>query len=85
MNKTRRYGALSSSENPEVLAQKVKGAILLASSVIIFFASKVLGITLTAADITSLATQLGGVAGAIWMVHGVILNIVAVIAEKKSV
>lgn len=80
----KRYGALSSSQNPDEIANKVKGTILLASSVIIFFAAKFLGLNLTANDITDLATQLGGVAGAVWAIYGSILHLVALFAEKKQ-
>lgn len=80
----KKYGALSSSQNPDEIANKVKGAILLASSVVIFFASKAFGLTLTAGDVTQLATEVGGVAGAVWMIYGVVLHLVSLFAQKKQ-
>lgn len=79
----KRFGALSSSTDPDKLANTVRGVILMASSVIILLASKLFGITLTAEDITSLATVLGSLSGAIWVVYGLIQKVVVLIAEKK--
>lgn len=81
---TKRFGALTSSQDPNAIAQKVKGTILLASSLIIFFASRFLGITLTASDIVTLATELSGIAGAVWAVYGSVLHLVTLFAEVKE-
>lgn len=73
----RKYGALTSSQDPEQIANKVKGVILLFSSAIIFLASRLLGVTLTANDIVSLATEIGGISGAVWAIYGSILHLIA--------
>ena len=80
----KKYRALTSSQNPEQIANKVKGAILLASSVVIFLAAKLFGITLSANDVTALTTEVGAVAGAVWVIYGSILHLVAALAERKN-
>lgn len=81
--KPRLYGALQSSQDPTEVANKVKGAILMASSVIIFFAAHVFNITLTGNDVITLATDLSGVAGAVWMIYGCILHLVTFIGTVR--
>lgn len=81
----KKFGALSSTENPDQIANRVKGAILAASSVIIFLAGFFLHIQLNANDVIQIASELGAVAGAIWTVYGFILWVVASIAQKKPV
>lgn len=70
------YGAIQSSQDPTQVANKVKGAILFASSIIIFGTAHLFNITLTASDIVTLATELSTVAGAVWAIYGCILNLV---------
>lgn len=82
--KPRLYGALQSSQDPTEVANKVKGAILMASSVIIFFAGRYFGITLTDTDILQLATELSGVAGAVWTIYGFILHLVTWLGTVRS-
>lgn len=67
---------LQSSQDPTVVANKVKGIILAASSILIFLAAQVFHMTLTANDIIMLATELGTIAGAVWTIYGVILNLI---------
>ena len=67
---------LSSSQNPDEVANKIKGAILVASSLIIMSAAYFFHITLTASDIVTLATQIGAVAGSVWAIYGAILNLI---------
>lgn len=78
----RKYGAFTSSQNPTEIANRVKGATLALSSVIIFLASHFFGIVLTANDVVSLATQLSGVAGAVWVIYGFILSAIAYFTKK---
>lgn len=75
---------LQSSQDPTEVANKVKGAILLASSAIIFGAALFFHITLTANDILTLSTEVGGVAGGIWMIYGCVLNIVTWFGSVKT-
>lgn len=80
----KRFGALSSSTDSEKLANTVKGFILAASSIIILLATRLFGLELTADDISSLATTLGSLAGAVWMAYGLIQKIIVFFAEKKQ-
>lgn len=73
----KKYGALTSSQNPEEIANKVKGLVLVSSSVVIFLASKLFGIELTVNDMTDVATSLGATGGAMWAVYGGILHLIA--------
>lgn len=73
----RKYGALTSSQNSEEIANKVKGVILLLSSAVIFLASRFFGLTLTASDMVSLATEVGAVFGAVWAIYGSALHLIA--------
>lgn len=66
----RKYGALTSSQNPEEIATRVKGIVLALSSVIILLSARFFHITLTAGDVVALATQFGAVAGAITTIYG---------------
>lgn len=67
---------LQSSQDPTAVANKVKGAILVASSIIIFAAAHVFHVTLTASDVVTLATEVSGIAGAVWTIYGGILHLV---------
>jgi uncharacterized membrane protein YqgA involved in biofilm formation len=73
----RKFGALTSSTNPEELADRVKGIILASSSIIIFFAAQFFHIQLSANDIVSLSTEAGALIGAIWTIYGAIKAVVA--------
>jgi len=74
MNK--KFGSWTSSQNPEELANRVKGMIIASSGVIVFVFAKVFGIELTADDVISGASQVSIVAGAIWAIYGAILALV---------
>lgn len=73
---TKLKGFLQSSQDPTVVANKIKGLILAASSIIIFFAAQLFHITLNGNDVVTIATELSTIAGAIWAVYGCVLNIV---------
>src|ERR1035437_5175832 len=82
--KNQLQGWISSSQNADEVANKIKGAILVASSFIIMGAAYVFHITLTANDIVTLATEIGAVAGAIWAIYGAVLNIITWIGTVRS-
>lgn len=65
---------LQSSQDPEQVANKVKGVILGASAFIIAIAAAFFHITLSAQDVITLATDISMVAGAIWFIYGLILH-----------
>lgn len=74
----RKYGAFTSSEDYNKLADTVKGALIGASSIIIFVAS-LKGITVTEAGIMQFAQQagttigaFGTVVGGIWTLYGLL-------------
>lgn len=75
-------GILASSSNPEELSKKVEGAIIASSSIIIFFIGKFLHIQLGANDIVSLASEIGGVVGAITIIYGSIRHIINLYGTK---
>lgn len=75
---------LQSSQDPTEVANKVKGAIVVASSAIIYGAAHVFHITLTADDITTLATEISGVIGAVWFIYGIVLNLITFFAKKTA-
>lgn len=76
MSDRKLYGLLASSQDPSEIANKVKGVILAASSIIIFFAASLFHITLTATDVVGLSTEISGIAGAVWAIYGAILHLV---------
>lgn len=81
---SRKYGALTSSQNPEEIATKVKGVVLAISSIAIFIAAKFFQIEITVDDMTALASALGALSGLIWMVYGSILHLIAWFYEVKN-
>lgn len=81
---TKKFGALTSSQNPDEIANKVKGIVLGTSSILILLASLLFHIQLSANDVITLATELGGVAGAIWTIYGFGLHAIAKFYELKN-
>jgi len=79
----RKFGALTSSQNPEELANRVKGIILGLSGLIIFLGSQFFGIELKPEDVMELATQLSVIAGAVWAIYGAGLALVARFARQN--
>ncbi len=73
----KKFGALTSSQDPEQIATKVKGIILAASSIIIFLAAHFFGITLNANDIISLSTEISGIVGLTVAIYGSVLHVIA--------
>lgn len=61
-----------SSSSPDQIADTIKGAILSASALIIWAAHTFAHVELGSPDITGLAIQLGGGAGALWLIYGLI-------------
>ena len=67
---------LQSSQDPSEIANKVKGGILMVSSLIILTAAAAFHVTLQSSDVASLAAELGTMAGAIWTVYGCGLHLI---------
>lgn len=76
---------LQSSQDPTEVANKIKGCILAASSIIIFLAAQFFHITLSANDMITLATEIGTLAGAIWAIYGCFLHLVTWAGTVKKV
>ena len=79
----RKFGALTSSQNPEELANIVKGIILGLSGLVIFLGSQFFGIELKPEDVMELAGQLSVIAGAVWAIYGAGLALVAKFARQN--
>lgn len=75
---------LASSQDPTQVANKVRGVILAASSILIFLGAQFFHVTLTADDIVTLATEIGTIAGAVWAIYGCILNLVTWLGTIKK-
>lgn len=75
MNK--KFGVISSSQNPEQIASTVKGLVLSFSAIIILVAQQFFHINLTATDVASFATEASIAAGAIWTLYGLVLKVLA--------
>ena len=82
MYMNRKFGALSSSTNPDQLANTVRGFILTFSSVIVLVATNLLGFNLNAEDVSDLATAVGAMAGAVWVVYGLVQKLVVKFAGQ---
>lgn len=83
MHDNRKFGAITSSVDPEQISNRVKGITLALSSVIILVASQIFHIQLTANDVVSLATQLGAVTGAMWTIYGVGMAVWSYIFKQR--
>lgn len=65
---------LASSQNPTQISNTVRGAVLAASSIIVFFVAQFLHIQLSASDMVTIATELGGLAGCVWFFYGLLFK-----------
>lgn len=82
---TPKYGSITSSQNPEEIATRIKGIVLALSSVIILVAGQLFHMTLSANDVISLATELGAIAGAITTLYGAGMWVLAKVFKKTTV
>lgn len=77
----RKFGALSSSTDPEQLGNTVKGTILMFTGIILVVA-RYLNIPLTETEVVAAATQLGLMIGAVWMLYGLVMKAVVALQKK---
>lgn len=77
MNNTRKFGAITSSQDPEKIANTVKGLVLSFSSIIILIAQQFFHVTLSANDVASLSLEASAIVGAVWAIYGGVLKILA--------
>lgn len=75
---------LQSSQDPTTISNTVRGAVLAASGLIIFFASVAFHVTLTANDVVSLAAELGTLAGCLWTIYGIVMKGVMWLGTQKA-
>jgi hypothetical protein len=81
---TRKFGALSSSVNPEQLSTTVSGAILSVSALLIWGAN-LLDVPLTQNQIAAFATQAGLALGGLAFIYGVVRKLVVTVNAKYFV
>lgn len=70
----KKFGVLSSSTNPNSLADSVKGAIVLCSGLIIVL-GQYFGVPLTETTVMEVASQSGVAVGAIWAIYGLLKKV----------
>lgn len=75
---------LQSSQDPTQVSNTVKGVILSLSSIIVFVAAQVFHITLTADNILALATEVGSLAGILWMLYGLIMKVTVKVGSVQK-
>lgn len=75
---------LQSSQDPTQVANKVKGTILMGSSIVIFTAAHIFHVTISPENIVDLATEIGTLAGAVWAIYGCILHLITTFGTVKS-
>jgi len=75
-------GWASSSQSPEQISNRIKGLVLTFASAIIWASARFFDITITADDVTTLATLLSAVGGVVWTVYGGVLALVTFFAKK---
>jgi hypothetical protein len=79
----RKFGALSSSEDPQKLADTVKGIIIGASTLIIFIAQQ-MGFEIASETITQMAVVLGAAISSVWTLYGIVKKIVIAVRARYS-
>lgn len=81
MIENRKFGALSSSDDPQKLADTVKGLILTFSAIIMVVGTK-LGLPLTENSIAVFAEQIGLAAGSLWFLYGLVKKAVVKFSQR---
>lgn len=73
----RKFGAITSSTDPNEVANTVKGLVVSFSAIIIIVAQQFFHLTLSSNDVLSLASELSLGAGAVWTIYGLIMKVLA--------
>jgi hypothetical protein len=84
MQNTKDLGILASSENPQKLADTVKGLILGSSALIIYIAH-LFGVELVTEQISQFAIVLSTSAASIWTLYGLVKKAIIAITNKFGV
>lgn len=66
----KRFGAITSSQSPDDIANTIKGLTLSLSAIIILVAQQFFHVALSANDILSFGTELGIAGGSVWTLYG---------------
>jgi len=77
----KKFGALSSSIDPEKLSASVSGAILSVSALIIMFGG-FLGVPLTQNEVATFASTAGLGVGSLWFLYGVLRKIIVAVNQR---
>lgn len=77
----KRFGSLSSSENPEQLAATVKSIILALASTIILVAGS-FGVSIAQEEMVQVAMQISLAISSIWFLYGIIRKVIIRFAKK---
>ena len=76
---------LRSSQDPEQVANKVRGVLLMFSGIIVYLLGAMFGIDISnPQDTLEFVTQISSIAGAVWAAYGVVLNFVTWIFAKRA-
>ncbi len=81
MSNNPRFGALSSSVNPQELAASVQGGITAVAALIVLVLG-MFGVPVAEAEITQIAAQAGTAVGAIWALFGLVRKIVVRFSQR---
>lgn len=79
----RRFGALSSSEDPQKLGDTVKG-IIIGATVLIIYLAGLLGFEIGGEQIANAAVIIGGAVSSVWTLYGLIKKIVVAVSARFS-
>ncbi len=82
MYTNRRFGAFSSSENPEELGSTVKAFILGIGVIVIYLVQLVFHVQWTPENINQFATEAGTLVTATWMAYGLVKKAVIWAIDK---
>ena len=84
MSEKRLAGWAASSQNPEEISNRVRGAVTALSSIIILVAATFFQVQLNASDVIQLGTSLGAIVGLIWSLYGALIALVTWFAQVKN-
>ncbi len=79
----KKFGAFSSSEDPEKLASTVKGLIVGGATLIIFLASK-FGFEISTEQVTQIAIDAGMIVSTIWTLYGLLKKVIVRFTKKTE-
>jgi hypothetical protein len=79
----KKFGAITSSQDPEQVANTVKGLVLSFSAIIILLAQQFFHLSLSANDVASFATEASVAAGAVWTLYGLVMKLLVLVFKPK--